>query len=58
MEHAILAKQETKTVGSHIRCLRKIAKYLLEEKASVDKVLAKANDLREMLSEDFWTKWV
>ena len=54
VELSVLAKQEIKTVSRHIKRLRSIAKYLLDEKASLDQVLTKANDLRELMSEDFW----
>ena len=53
VEHNLLAEQNK--AGEHIKRLRTIAKYLLEEKASIPQVLAKANDLQLMKSEGFWS---
>ncbi len=53
-ECAVLAKQGLNKVSRHVKRLRQIAKYLLEEKASVPQVLAKANDLREAAGNEFW----
>ena len=38
----------------HVKNLRLIAKYLLNEKASVPQVLAKTGDLKAMMGEAFW----
>lgn len=50
-------KMETGTINGaaeHIKNLRKVAKFLIEEKASVPQVLKKAQDLKKMAGEDFW----
>ena len=54
IEKELLHSGDLSKVAEHIKNLRLIAQYLITEKASVPQVLAKANDLRLMLSESFW----
>ncbi len=54
IEHALLSTGSLKGVSSHIKGIRLMSQYLLNEKASVPQVLAKAADLKELMSEDFW----
>ncbi len=54
IEHALLSTGSLKGVTSHIRSVRLMSQYLLNEKASVPQVLAKASELKELVSEDFW----
>lgn len=54
IEKALLASGEISQVTEHIKNLRLIAQYLLTEKASVPQVLAKAADLKLMMSEAYW----
>ena len=56
VEKALLATGEVTKAADHIKNLRLIAQYLLTEKASVPQVLAKATDLKLMMSESFWTE--
>jgi type I restriction enzyme R subunit len=47
----------TESVGKAAREVRQVsqaAKYLLDEKASIPQVLAKAADLKQLASNDFW----
>lgn len=54
IESAILASGSIKSASKHVKTIRLIAQYLLNEKASVPQVMAKASDLRRIMSEDFW----
>lgn len=54
IEQALLSDGNIKTVGKHVKNVREIAKYILEEKASVPKVQPKANDLRKIMNAGFW----
>ena len=54
IESAILANGTVKGASKHVKTIRLIAQYLLNEKASVPQVMAKASDLRRIMSEDFW----
>lgn len=56
IEKALLAAGEVRQAAEHIKNLRLIAQYLITEKASVPQVLAKAADLKLMMSESFWTE--
>ncbi len=54
IEHVLLSTQSLKGVTSHIKDVRLMSQYLLHEKASVPQVLAKASELKELMSEEFW----
>ncbi len=54
VECALLADGNVTKAGTHVKNIRKIAKYLLAEKASVPQVLAKANDLKTLEGDRFW----
>ena len=54
IEHVLLSTGGLNGVSSHIKSVRLMAQYLLNEKASVPQVLAKASELKELVSEDFW----
>ncbi len=56
IEKALLAGADIKSVSNHVKNIRLIAKYLLDEKASVPQVLKKAADLKVIMSEEFWSK--
>ena len=54
IEKALLANGKIGSAAEHVKTVRLIAKFLLDEKASVGAVLAKAADLKLLMSEDFW----
>ena len=54
IELDLLASGTVKSAGAHVKKVRVIAKYLLQEKASVPKVLAKANELKKLAGDPFW----
>lgn len=54
IEKALLKNKTIVGVSDHVKNIRLIAQYLLTEKASVPQVLAKAADLKTIMSEDFW----
>lgn len=54
IEHAVLLEGNIGKAGAHVKNVRKIAQYLLEEKASVPQVLEKANELRKIQQAAFW----
>ena len=57
MMKIMLTFVSTESVGKAAREVRQVsqaAKYLLEEKASIPQVLAKAADLKQLASNDFW----
>ena len=54
IEHAILKTGEAKGVNEHIKAVRLIAQYLINEKASVPQVLEKANDLKKLITDAYW----
>ena len=56
IEQAILETGNLKSASGHVKNIRKIAKYLITEKASVPQVLAKANDLKLAMGDDFWIR--
>lgn len=55
IEKALLAGTGIQGVSNHVKNIRLIAQYLLNEKASVPQVLKKASELKVVMSEDFWT---
>ena len=54
VEKTILATGKATGANDHIKNLRLIAKFLIEEKASVPQVLAKAQDLKQLASKEYW----
>lgn len=54
IEKALLQTGTVNGASEHIKTVRKIAQYLLNEKASVPQVLTKADDLKELMSDAFW----
>ena len=54
IEKALLQIGTVNGASEHIKNVRMIAQYLLSEKASVPQVLAKAFDLKELMSDAFW----
>ena len=54
VEKTILAIRKATGANDHIKNLRLIAKFLIEEKASVPQVLAKAQDLKQLASKEYW----
>lgn len=54
VEKILLATGKVTGANDHIKNLRLIAKYLIEEKASVPQVLSKAQDLKQLFSSEYW----
>ena len=54
IEKALFQTGTVNGASEHIKNVRMIAQYLLNEKASVPQVLAKAADLKEFMSDAFW----
>ena len=54
VENDILKTGTVNNVGIHIKTIRLIAQYLLNEKASVPQVRNKADDLKRLFSEELW----
>lgn len=54
IEKALLQTGTVNEASEHIKNVRMIAQYLLSEKAFVPQVLAKAFDLKELMSDGFW----
>ena len=54
IESALLAKGSIKSASKHVKTVRLIAQYLLNEKATVPQVLARKSELRRIMSEEFW----
>lgn len=54
IELALLAEGNLKKAAAHVKNVRKIAQYLLNEKASVPQVLQKASDLKTLANAAFW----
>ena len=54
IEKALLAFQPISVVSNHIKTVRLIAQFLLDEKASIPQVFAKSEDLKTLLGEEFW----
>ena len=54
IEKALLQTGTVNGATEHIKTVRMIAQYLLDEKASVPQVLAKAADLKELMGDAFW----
>ncbi|MBR5266468.1 MAG: DEAD/DEAH box helicase family protein [Clostridia bacterium] len=54
VELALLDKGSVKGAARDVKNIREVAKYLLEEKASVPQVFAKADHLKTLCSDQFW----
>ena len=54
IELALLEGKPLSSAGEHVKNVRLIAKYLVEEKASVPQVLGKMSDLKQLMGEAFW----
>lgn len=54
IELALLVAGDVKKAASHVKNVRKIAQYLLNEKASVPQVLQKAADLKTLAQLGLW----
>jgi type I restriction enzyme R subunit len=54
VESDLLKTNSINNSTTHIKVLRKIARYLINEKASVPQVKNKAEDLKRLMSEDLW----
>lgn len=57
MYHVVLSlicDKNIKAAASDVKKVREIARYLLNEKASVPQVLAKATDLKLLMNNTFW----
>lgn len=55
IEYAILKTGGVKGVNDHIKTIRLIAQYLITDKASVPQVLAKAGELKQIMSDSYWS---
>lgn len=54
VENELLKTGTVNNVSGYIKTLRKIAQYLLTEKASVPQVLNRAEDLKRLFGDDLW----
>ena len=54
IEHAILKTGGVNGVNDHVKTIRLITQYLITEKASVPQVLAKAAELKQVMSDTYW----
>lgn len=54
IENAILKTGGVNGVNDHVKTIRLIAQYLITEKASVPQVLAKAGELKRVMSDSYW----
>ena len=54
VELSLLVNGNVKGASRDVKNIREVAKYLLEEKASVPQVFAKAEHLKMLCSEQFW----
>ena len=54
IEHALLSTNSVAAVGDHVKNIRLVAQYLLNEKASIPQVLAKTEDLKRIIDKEFW----
>ena len=55
IELSVLIYNNVTSAAKHVLVIRKIAKYLLEEKASISQVLNKSNELQTLVSDQYWT---
>lgn len=51
---SLICDKNIKAAASDVKKVREIARYLLNEKASVPQVLAKATDLKLLMNNTFW----
>lgn len=54
VENDLLKTGTITNVTAHVKTLRQIAQYLINEKASVPQVLSKADDLKRLMSDELW----
>lgn len=54
VEKTLLATGTVTGANDHIKNLRLVAKFLIEEKASITQVLEKAQDLKQLASKEYW----
>lgn len=54
VEKTLLATGKTAMAANHIKAIRLTAKFLIDERGSVPQVIAKANDLRQLASKEYW----
>lgn len=54
VENDLLKTGSIKNSAIHVKTLRQIAQYLINEKASVPQVRNKADDLKRLMSEELW----
>ena len=54
IEYDLLKTESIENSKQHIKTLRRIANYLLTEKASVPQVRSKATDLKRLYSKELW----
>lgn len=54
IEHAILKTCGVNGVNDHVKTIRLITQHLITEKASVPQVLAKAAELKQVMSDTYW----
>ena len=54
VENDLLKTGTINNVTTHVKTLRLIAQYLINEKASVPQVRNKADDLKRLMSEELW----
>jgi len=55
IELSVLMHNNVSAATKHVMVVRKIAKYLLDEKASISQVLARSNELKTLVSEQYWS---
>jgi type I restriction enzyme R subunit len=54
VEKTLLSTWKTAMAANHIKAIRLTAKFLIDERGSVPQVIAKANDLRQLASKEYW----
>ena len=54
IELALLAESSITDAADHVKNVRLISQYLLQEKASIPQVLAKSADLKTLAGDSFW----
>ena len=55
VELSVLVQGNTASASRDIKIIRKVAQYLLTEKATIPMVFAKAEQLKTLMSEQLWT---
>jgi len=54
IEKALLKDGTIKHAAAQVKSIKKAAKFLLEEKAAIPKVLAKVKELKELTGDSYW----